>query len=43
MQWTAEAEAAKKKVIRKKVRFRVDKEAAESGKRVVEIESVNTI
>jgi dissimilatory sulfite reductase (desulfoviridin) alpha/beta subunit len=45
MQWTVEAEAAIKKVpffVRKKVRSRVEKEAAENGKAVVGIESVKT-
>jgi dissimilatory sulfite reductase (desulfoviridin) alpha/beta subunit len=45
MQWTVEAEAAIKKVpffVRKKVRFRVEKEAAEDGKTFVDIESVKT-
>jgi anaerobic sulfite reductase subunit C len=43
MQWTAEAEAAIKKIpffVRKKVRSRVEKEAAEDGKTVVDIEAV---
>ena len=45
MQWTVEAEAAIKKVpffIRKKVRSRVEKETAENGKTIVDIESVKT-
>ncbi len=45
MQWTVEAEAAFKKVpffVRKKVRSRVEKEAAEDGKTVVDIEAVKT-
>jgi anaerobic sulfite reductase subunit C len=45
MQWTAEAEAALKKVpffVRKKVRFRVEKQAAGDGKTVVDIEAVKT-
>ena len=43
MQWTVEAEAAIKKVpffIRKKVKSRVEKEAMENGKTVVDIEAV---
>jgi dissimilatory sulfite reductase (desulfoviridin) alpha/beta subunit len=45
MQWTVEAEAAIKKVpffIRKKVKSRVEKEATEDGKRIVDIEAVKT-
>lgn len=45
MKWTVEAEAALKKVpffVRKKVRSRVEKEAAEDGKTVVDIEAVRT-
>jgi dissimilatory sulfite reductase (desulfoviridin) alpha/beta subunit len=45
MQWTVEAEAALKNVpffVRKKVRSRVEKEAAEDGKTVVDIEAVKT-
>jgi dissimilatory sulfite reductase (desulfoviridin) alpha/beta subunit len=45
MQWTVEAEAALKKVpffVRKKVRSRVEKEANEAGKTVVDIEAVKT-
>ena len=45
MQWTVEAEAALKKVpffIRKKVKSRVEKEVAEDGKTVVDIEAVKT-
>jgi anaerobic sulfite reductase subunit C len=43
MRWTPEAEASVKKVpffVRKKVRLRVEKEAAESGKAIVGIEEV---
>lgn len=43
MRWTPEAEAAVKKVpffVRKKVRRRVEKEAAESGKTIVGLEEV---
>ena len=43
MQWTVEAEAALKKVplfVRKKVRSRVEKEAVEDSKAVVDIEAV---
>ena len=45
MQWTAEAEAALKKVpffVRKKVKSRVEKEAAGEGKTVVDIQAVKT-
>jgi dissimilatory sulfite reductase (desulfoviridin) alpha/beta subunit len=45
MQWTVEAEAALKKVpffVRKKVRYRVEKEAAKDGKTVVDIQDVKT-
>jgi anaerobic sulfite reductase subunit C len=45
MQWTLEAEATLKKVpffVRKKVRLRVEKEAAEEGKTVVDIEAVKS-
>jgi dissimilatory sulfite reductase (desulfoviridin) alpha/beta subunit len=45
MQWTDEAEAALKKVpffVRKKVRSRVEKEAVEDGRTVVDIEAVRT-
>ena len=45
MQWTAEAEAALKKVpffVRKKVKSRVEKETAAEGKTVVDIEAVKT-
>ena len=45
MQWTVEAQAALKKVpffVRKKMRSRVEKEAAEDGKTVVDIEAVKT-
>jgi dissimilatory sulfite reductase (desulfoviridin) alpha/beta subunit len=43
MQWTVEAEAALKKVpffVRKKVKLRVEKEAADEGKTIVDIKSV---
>ena len=45
IKWTLEAEAALKKIpffVRKKVRSRVAKEAAEEGKTVVDIEAVKT-
>jgi len=45
MQWTVEAEAALKKVpffVRKKVRSRVEKQAAEDGKTIVNINAVKT-
>ncbi|OEU62856.1 MAG: sulfite reductase [Desulfobacterales bacterium PC51MH44] len=45
MKWTAEAEAAIKKVpffVRKKVRLRVENEAAAAGKKVVLLADVNT-
>ncbi|BBO74995.1 hypothetical protein DSCW_24120 [Desulfosarcina widdelii] len=45
MRWTAEAEAAIKKVpffVRKKVRSRVEREAADDGSTVVDIEAVKT-
>ena len=45
MKWTAEAEAAIKKVpffVRKKVRQRVENEAAASGKTVIDLADVNT-
>jgi len=45
MQWTVEAAAALKKVpffVRKKVKSRVEKEAAEEGKTIVDIQSVKT-
>jgi dissimilatory sulfite reductase (desulfoviridin) alpha/beta subunit len=45
MKWTAEAEAAIKKVpffVRKKVRLRVENEAAAAGKKVVSLADVNT-
>lgn len=43
MKWTPEAEAAVKKVpffVRKKVRLRIEKEAAETGKTTVGIDNV---
>jgi hypothetical protein len=45
MRWTAEAEAAIRKVpffVRKKVRSRVEKEAAENGKTVVDLKALKT-
>ena len=43
MQWTEEAEAAIKKVpffVRKRVKIRVEKEAAEAGKKTVSLADV---